>query len=167
MRTCTTTGSIGWTEVSSAVSGRTEVVVSAAGLIRATYETLASRQAGAYLISPLTPSPSESGIGAMDNGSTDKPSLTGAERSKLRSLAQTLDPKVFVGKAGINEGIAKLLLQAFEKADLVKVRFTAERDVMETQMQELARLTGSEVIGNVGRTATFFKLAEVAEDDGE
>ncbi|MEY4798959.1 MAG: hypothetical protein RI978_1260, partial [Verrucomicrobiota bacterium] len=24
-----------------------------------------------------------------------------------------------------------------------------------------------EVIGNVGRTATFFKLAEVAEDDGE
>jgi len=103
----------------------------------------------------------------MDNGSTDKPGLTGAERSKLRSLAQTLDPKVFVGKAGINEGIAKLLLQAFSKADLVKVRFTAERDAMETQMQELARLTGSEVIGNVGRTATFFKLGEVAGDDGE
>jgi RNA-binding protein len=103
----------------------------------------------------------------MDNGSTDKPGLTGAERSKLRSLAQTLDPKVFVGKAGINEGIAKLLLQAFCKADLVKVRFTAERDAMETQMQELARLTGSEVIGNVGRTATFFKLGEVADDDGE
>jgi RNA-binding protein len=103
----------------------------------------------------------------MDNGSTDKPGLTGAERSKLRSLAQTLDPKVFVGKAGINEGIAKLLLQAFNKADLVKVRFTAERDAMETQMQELARLTGSEVIGNVGRTATFFKLGEVADDDGE
>jgi len=103
----------------------------------------------------------------MDNGSTDKPSLTGAERSKLRSLAQTLDPKVFVGKAGINEGIAKLLLQAFDKADLVKVRFTAERDVMETQMQELARLTSSEVIGNVGRTATFFKLGEAVEDDGE
>ena len=103
----------------------------------------------------------------MDNGSTDKPGLTGAERSKLRSLAQTLDPKVFVGKAGITEGISKLLLQAFSKADLVKVRFTAERDAMETQMQELARLTGSEVIGSVGRTATFFKLGEAAEDDGE
>ena len=103
----------------------------------------------------------------MDNGSTDKPGLTGAERSKLRSLAQTLDPKVFVGKAGINEGISKLLLQAFNKADLVKVRFTAERDAMETQMQELARLTDSEVIGNVGRTATFFKLGEAAEDDSE
>ena len=94
----------------------------------------------------------------MDNGQDDKPGLTGAERSKLRGLAQTLDPKVFVGKAGVNAGIAKLLEEAFRNADLVKVRFTAERDAMETQMQELARLTGSEVIGNVGRTATFFKL---------
>jgi len=96
----------------------------------------------------------------MDHGHDDKPGLTGAERSKLRGLAQTLDPKVFVGKAGINEGIAKLLLQAFTNADLVKVRFTAERDAMEAQMQELARLTGSEVIGSVGRTATFFKLGQ-------
>jgi RNA-binding protein len=96
----------------------------------------------------------------MESGSEESSRLTGAERSKLRGLAQTLDPKVFVGKAGINEGIAKLLLQAFTNADLVKVRFTAERDAMETQMQELARLTGSEVIGNVGRTATFFKLGQ-------
>ena len=102
----------------------------------------------------------------MDNGQEEKPGLTGAERSKLRGIAQTLDPKVFVGKAGINEGIAKLLLQAFVNADLVKVRFTAERDAMETQMQELARLTGSEVIGSVGRTATFFKLGR-REEDGE
>lgn len=101
----------------------------------------------------------------MDNGHEDKPGLTGAERSKLRSLAQTLDPKVFVGKAGINEGIAKLLQQAFSNADLVKVRFTADRDGMETQMQELARLTGSEVIGSVGRTATFFKLGARGEAD--
>jgi RNA-binding protein len=101
----------------------------------------------------------------MDNGHEDKPGLTGAERSKLRSLAQTLDPKVFVGKAGINEGIAKLLQQAFSNADLVKVRFTADRDGMETQMQELARLTGSEVIGSVGRTATFFKLGARDEAD--
>ncbi|NBV55709.1 MAG: hypothetical protein EBR70_03870, partial [Verrucomicrobia bacterium] len=40
----------------------------------------------------------------METGPEDKPSLTGAERGKLRSLAQTLDPKVFVGKAGVNEG---------------------------------------------------------------
>ena len=94
----------------------------------------------------------------MESGSEDKPRLTGAERGKLRSLAQTLDPKVFVGKVGINAGIANLLEEAFRNADLVKVRFTAEREALETQAQELAKLTESEVIGSVGRTATFFKL---------
>ncbi|GBL42785.1 hypothetical protein LBMAG55_09960 [Verrucomicrobiota bacterium] len=94
----------------------------------------------------------------MEQGPEDKPSLTGAERGKLRSLAQTLDPKVFVGKAGVNAGIAKLLEEAFRNSDLVKVRFTAEREEMDKQTQELAKLTESEVIGHVGRTATFFKL---------
>ena len=94
----------------------------------------------------------------MEPGSEDQPRLTGAERGKLRSLAQTLDPKVFVGKVGVNAGIAKLLEEAFRNADLVKVRFTAEREEMDKQAQELAQLTESEVIGSVGRTATFFKL---------
>ena len=100
----------------------------------------------------------------MESGSDDQPRLTGAERGKLRSLAQTLDPKVFVGKAGVNAGIAKLLEDAFRNADLVKVRFTAERDAMEAQAAELAKLTGSEVIGSVGRTATFFKLGQAPDD---
>ncbi len=93
----------------------------------------------------------------MESGSEDQPRLTGAERGKLRSLAQTLDPKVFVGKAGVNAGIAKLLLEAFRNADLVKVRFNAGREEMEAQARQLAELTGSELIGSVGRTASFFR----------
>jgi RNA-binding protein len=120
-------------------------------------------QAGIGPISPLTPLPRQSVIAGMESGSEDQPRLTGAERSKLRSLAQTLDPKVFVGKAGVNTGIANLLAEAFRNADLVKVRFTAEREEMDKQAQELAKITESEVIGTVGRTATFFKLGSDAE----
>ncbi|MEI6597860.1 MAG: YhbY family RNA-binding protein [bacterium] len=101
----------------------------------------------------------------MTTGDADKPSLTGAERGKLRSLAQTLDPKVFVGKAGINDGIANLLQAAFKNADLVKVRFTAEREAMDAQAQSLSQLTHSEIIGSVGRTATFFKLGASATSE--
>ena len=101
----------------------------------------------------------------MDQGNDEKPRLTGAERGKLCSLAQTLDPKVFVGKAGVNAGIANLLEESFRNADLVKVRFTAEREVMEAQAKELAGLTESEVIGSVGRTATFFKLGQAPDDE--
>ena len=89
----------------------------------------------------------------MPNGDAERPSLTGAERGKLRSLAQTIEPKVFVGKAGVNEGIAKLLKDAFRNADLVKVRFSADRDEMGAQATELARLTDSEMIGSVGRAS--------------
>ena len=93
----------------------------------------------------------------MPNGEPERTPLTGAERGKLRGLAQTIEPKVFVGKAGVNAGTAKLLTDAFRNADLVKVRFTAARDEMEAQAQELARLTDSELIGSVGRTASFFR----------
>ena len=130
---------------------------------RSAQDARRSRNGKPRPISPLTPLPRQSVIAAMESGSEDQPRLTGAERGKLRSLAQTLDPKVFVGKAGINAGIAKLLEEAFRNADLVKVRFTAERDEMDKQAQELAKLTESEVIGSVGRTATFFKLGADAE----
>ncbi len=93
----------------------------------------------------------------MAHGDEERPSLTGAERGRLRGLAQTIEPKVFVGKAGVNAGIAKLLLEAFRNADLVKVRFNAGREEMEAQARQLAELTGSELIGSVGRTASFFR----------
>ena len=127
------------------------------------HDTPRSLDGKARPISPLTPLPRQSVIAGMESGSEDQPRLTGAERSKLRSLAQTLDPKVFVGKAGVNTGIANLLAEAFRNADLVKIRFTAEREEMDKQAQELAKLTESEVIGSVGRTATFFKLGSDAE----
>lgn len=93
------------------------------------------------------------------------PSLTGAQKAHLRGLAQTLEPKVFVGKEGPTPGIARLLEQAFRKADLVKVRFTAGRDEMTTQAEALAAATGSALVGTVGRTAAFYRKG--GEEAGE
>ena len=64
--------------------------------------------------------------------------------------------------AGINEGIAKLLQQAFSNADLVKVRFTADREAMETQMQELARLTRRDEV--FGEAAVVLQLGRRLRD---
>ncbi len=83
--------------------------------------------------------------------------LTGAQKSHLRGLAQTLDPKVFVGKEGVTPGIAQLLEAAFRRADLVKVRFTANREALALQATELATQTKSAMIGSVGRTASFYR----------
>ena len=91
------------------------------------------------------------------------PTLTGAQKSLLRSLAQTLEPKVFVGKAGVNPSIARLLELAFKNADLVKVRFTADRKNTKIQAEELAKLTASAIAGSVGKTVSFYRKGEVAE----
>lgn len=93
------------------------------------------------------------------------PSLTGAQKAHLRGLAQTLEPKVFVGKDGSTPAITGQLEQAFRKADLVKVRFTAARDEMAAQAQALAAATGSTVVGAVGRTAAFYRKG--GEEAGE
>ena len=85
------------------------------------------------------------------------PTLTGAQKAQLRSLAQTLEPKVFVGKAGVTPAVARLLELAFRNADLVKVRFTADRAGTEAQAAELARLTASAVAGGVGKTVCFYR----------
>lgn len=91
------------------------------------------------------------------------PTLTGAQKARLRSLAQTLEPKVFVGKSGVTPAVARLLELAFRNADLVKVRFTADRAGTETQAAELARLTASAIAGGVGKTVCFYRKGGPAE----
>lgn len=97
--------------------------------------------------------------------SSSAPTLTGAQKAHLRGLAQTLEPKVFVGKDGATAGIIRQLEQAFRKADLVKVRFTAGRDEMTAQADALAAATGSALVGSVGRTAAFYRKG--GEEAGE
>jgi RNA-binding protein len=85
------------------------------------------------------------------------PELTGAQKSHLRGLAQTLEPKVFVGKDGVTPSIAKLLEDAFRRADLVKVRFVGNRETVAAQAADLAGRTSSARVGSVGRTAAFYR----------
>lgn len=85
------------------------------------------------------------------------PELTGAQKSHLRGLAQTLEAKVFVGKEGVTPAIAKLLEDAFRRADLVKVRFTGDREAIAAQAADLASRTSSALVGSVGKTAAFYR----------
>lgn len=90
------------------------------------------------------------------------PELTGAQKSHLRGLAQTLEPKVFVGKEGVTPSIARLLEEAFRRADLVKVRFTGDREAIAAQAADLAARTSSALVGSVGKTAAFYRKGDEA-----
>lgn len=90
------------------------------------------------------------------------PELTGAQKSHLRGLAQTLEPKVFVGKEGVTPAILKLLEDAFRRADLVKVRFTGDRATIAAQAADLAARSSSALVGSVGKTAALYRKGDAA-----
>jgi len=85
------------------------------------------------------------------------PALSGAEKRTLRSRAQLLDAKISVGKNGVSTETLKTLAALFKKENLVKIRFAEGRTEMKSQIAEIERGSGSLCIGNVGKTAAFFK----------
>lgn len=85
------------------------------------------------------------------------PAISGAEKRKLRSRAQLLSAKISIGKNGVSQETLKTLSAIFKKEDLVKIRFSEGHAEMKSQIAEIERGTGAICIGNVGKTAAFFK----------
>ena len=46
--------------------------------------------------------------------------MTSKQRAKLRSMANTMDPILFVGKDGVTDGTGKEAYDALEARDLIK-----------------------------------------------
>lgn len=85
-------------------------------------------------------------------------SLTGAEKKKLRGLAQTIEAKIQIGR---NTGLAEIVKQldlVFKHEDLVKVRFhLQDRKAIMSLCAEIESAAGAFCVSQVGKTAAFFK----------
>jgi RNA-binding protein len=84
--------------------------------------------------------------------------LKGAQKAFLRSLGQRLEPRLKVGKAGLNAGFHAHLRQILNADELVKVRFlTADRDEHSALCATIAGQGYCLCVGAVGRTALFYR----------
>lgn len=83
--------------------------------------------------------------------------LTNSTISKLKGLAQRLDPVLALGKAGVTEGFVKSLDEALGQHELVKIKFAAFKDERKTLAPQLAEKTGSRLIWIVGHVAVFYR----------
>jgi len=86
-------------------------------------------------------------------------SLTGAQRTKLRGLGQTLPDMQQVGREGAAPAVVAQLDRGLAAHELVKVRFTGGQDRHERAALHaaLSAATGSECVGAVGHTALFWR----------
>ena len=84
--------------------------------------------------------------------------LTGAQKTFLRSLGQTLDPALKVGKGGLTDEFFKELQNHLNARELVKLRFLgADRHVRAALIEQIADQGRCVIAGSVGMTALFFR----------
>lgn len=87
------------------------------------------------------------------------PSLTGAQKTRLRSLGQTLPDALHVGREGAAATLVTQLDRELAQRELVKVRFTGgqDRHARAALHDTLATATRSLCVGAVGHTALFWR----------
>ena len=84
--------------------------------------------------------------------------LTGKEKRYLRSLANTIDPVVQVGKASVNESVLFSLNEALDARELVKVKVLKNcLDEVKDVAQELADQGRAELVQVIGRNVVLYR----------
>jgi len=76
---------------------------------------------------------------------------------QLKSRAQQLKPAIHLGKAGTTPEFLSAFGEVLDRNQLVKLRFEAMKDERKTLSKQLAELTGSLLVQQVGHTAVFFR----------
>ena len=86
--------------------------------------------------------------------------MTTKQRSKLRSLAQNIEPVGQVGKGGLSENMVSGLSDALEKRELIKITVlnNAEDDISDIAA-ELAEKLGAEVVCVIGHKVVLYRLS--------
>ena len=82
-------------------------------------------------------------------------------RRTLKARAQTLDPILKLGHAGLTGAFVQGLSEALDHHSLGKIRFTDHKDEKKTLSVEIAARTGAELISRVGNVAVYYRQPKV------
>ena len=87
---------------------------------------------------------------------TAPPSLTGAQRQKLRGRAHSLEPVVLVGQSGVTDAVVKAVDEALLAHELIKVRLLKPED-KHAAAAEVAERAHAALCGLVGHTVILYR----------
>jgi RNA-binding protein len=83
--------------------------------------------------------------------------LTTAQISSLKGMAQRMDATLKVGKAGLSEGFLQSVRDALAHRELIKVKFDEFKEQKKTLAPELAEKTDSRLVTLIGNVAVLFR----------
>jgi len=85
-------------------------------------------------------------------------SLTGKQKSFLRSLGQKLEPVVMMGKEGVTPTVVQAAQEAIKKRELIKVRVLQNcMEEPEDAITMLAERADVNLVQIIGRNGLLFK----------
>lgn len=87
--------------------------------------------------------------------------LTGKQRSYLKSIANTLDPAIQIGKNGLTENFTKEVDKLLESKEIVKINvlkncFEEPSDIANQLVEEL----NAEFVQSIGRKIVIYRESE-------
>ena len=84
--------------------------------------------------------------------------LTSKQRAQLRSMANSLDTILIIGKEGIGENLVKQANDALESRELIKCRVLENAMLTAREAaQELGKLSRSEVVQVIGTKFVLYR----------
>ncbi len=88
-------------------------------------------------------------------------SLTSRQRTKLRSMANTIVPVFQIGKGGLNDTIIQEILANIEARELIKIKVLKNAEGTAKEIAgEIAEKTDIEVVQVIGSIITLYKRSE-------
>lgn len=84
--------------------------------------------------------------------------ITGKQRSYLKSLANTLNPMIQIGKGGIGEGVLSQIDKSLEDHELLKITVLKNSPVEAKEIvDEILEATGAEFVQQIGNKLTIYR----------
>jgi RNA-binding protein len=83
--------------------------------------------------------------------------LTSRQSRHLRALAHDLTAIVYVGAAGVTDGVIDKTDKDLEAHELIKVKIEGDREVVKASAERLAAATGAELAQVIGKTAILYR----------
>lgn len=87
--------------------------------------------------------------------------LTSAQRAKLKSIAQNLDPIFHVGKNGVGDNQVNDIIDALESHELIKISVLKNAETpTKLVLDEVCERTGAEPVQAIGNKIVIYKRSE-------
>lgn len=87
--------------------------------------------------------------------------ITKQERIKLRSIASTIKPTVWVGKDGFDEEVYIQINEDLYNHELIKIALNPSQEKLSgDELAELATNTGADVVTQIGKKIILYKPSD-------